>query len=223
MRDDLQKLTHVADGIGLVLLALALSILGALWMVLVPQFMASADFLVRLVVVAVGLILLLIGFAFDVLGRFYCLAMPKGAVRARRYLLGSLVFLVITLAIRTLDLIALFFPAAQPGETLVRVQMVALTLGGILFLLFLRELADYVDSPKVKTLASRVLILAVCIVAGSLLMAALILGAGLASLAGLFAVLVMIALIVFVCLYGRLLTFLRRQTLAYVSAVENGL
>jgi len=221
MSDRTNSLETVATGLGLVYAGLCLLIVSILFPFVGGLFMGP----INVMAMAAGLALLAI--LLDSLGRLFCLAMPDDQAGTKVIIYVSVAMSLGALAIAGVNLAnAIYFlqggdlPLVDIPLAVYLLQTPLAGVGSVLFLLFLRNLAFYVNAPDLAGRALTVLILGVVTVAIGILFAfSVLISIALAMTFAAYYVgpgLLLLA-IVLVVMYGNLLTYLRRAVIQYAA------
>jgi hypothetical protein len=213
MNDRSQSLQTVATGLVLVYAGLCLLVVSYLGL-LVGLFLSvgqGADRWQWVLILALGMMVVTI--LMDMIGRLLCLAMPPEQSGTRVIIAASVCFTLAALALSAIDLINTFVPIVQLPPLVSQFQPLLALIGAILFVLFLRNLALFVQRPDLGNRANVVLVLGG--VTGVALIVLTILtmsprnprpGFGRVELFGLAVFVLAVALLI---QYGNLLTYLR--------------
>ena len=156
-------------------------------------------------------VLMLLAILLDTIGRLLCLAMPADQSGTRPIIYVSLAFSLLPLATSALKIGNLFF----------------VLVGSVLFVIFLKNLAKYVQKPDLAGRANTVLKVGVVTVVAILGMVVLAVAAqrpefveflGILGL-GVFVLLLgaLVLGIILLIMYGKLLTYLRKAVLQHVA------
>ena len=153
---------------------------------------------------------MLLAILLDTIGRFLCLAMPADQSGGKPIIYVSVGFSLLALAISALQLGNLFFSLVQLPQVVAQLQTPLALVGSVLFVLFLRNLAKYIQRPDLAVRAITVVILGVVALGLVVMVVATqrhefgILGIGVLG-------------IILLIMYGNLLTYLRKAVLQHVA------
>lgn len=215
MNNTAQSLRTVATGLRLVLVyvGLCLLVFSVIWPFLGVLFVAQMGPSGAFFLLASFPVLMLLAILLDTIGRFLCLAMPADQSGGKPIIYVSVGFSLLALAISALQLGNLFFSLVQLPQVVAQLQTPLALVGSVLFVLFLRNLAQYIQRPDLAVRAITVVILGVVAALGLVVMVVAtqrlefgILGIG-----------VLVLGIILLIMYGNLLTYLRKAVLQHVA------
>ncbi|MEI7853849.1 MAG: hypothetical protein WCJ06_09080 [Planctomycetota bacterium] len=220
MNNTAQSLRTVATGLGLVYGGLCLFVFSVSWPFLGGELFAlmgpvgpgGVFFLL-----ASTPVLMLLAILLDTIGRLLCLAMPADQSGTRPIIYVSLAFSLLPLAISALKIGNLFFVLVHLPQVMDQLQIPLALLGSVLFVIFLKNLAKYVQKPDLAGRANTVLILGVVTVVAALGMVVLVVATKRVEFAGMLLLGVPVLGIILLIMYGKLLTYLRKAVLQHVA------
>lgn len=212
MNNTAQPLRTVATGPRLVYVGLCLLVFSVIWPFLGVLFVAQMVPNGAFFLLASFPVLMLLAILLDTIGRFLCLAMPADQSGGKPIIYVSVGFSLLALAISALQLGNLFFSLVQLPQVVAQLQTPLALVGSVLFVLFLRNLAKYIQRPDLAVRAITVVILGVVALGLVVMVVATqrlefgILGIG-----------VLVLGIILLIMYGNLLTYLRKAVLQHVA------
>ncbi len=212
MNNTAQPLRTVATGPRLVYVGLCLLVFSVIWPFLGVLFVAQMGPNGAFFLLASFPVLMLLAILLDTIGRFLCLAMPADQSGGKPIIYVSVGFSLLALAISALQLGNLFFSLVQLPQVVAQLQTPLALVGSVLFVLFLRNLAKYIQRPDLAVRAITVVILGVVALGLVVMVVATqrlefgILGIG-----------VLVLGIILLIMYGNLLTYLRKAVLQHVA------
>ena len=210
MNNTAQPLRTVATGPRLVYVGLCLLVFSVIWPFLGVLFVAQMGPSGAFFLLASFPVLMLLAILLDTIGRFLCLAMPADQSGGKPIIYVSVGFSLLALAISALQLGNLFFSLVQLPQVVAQLQTPLALVGSVLFVLFLRNLAKYIQRPDLAVRAITVVILGVVALGLVVMVVATqrlefgILGIGVLG-------------IILLIMYGNLLTYLRKAVLQHVA------
>ena len=210
MNNTAQPLRTVATGPRLVYVGLCLLVFSVIWPFLGVLFVAQMVPNGAFFLLASFPVLMLLAILLDTIGRFLCLAMPADQSGGKPIIYVSVGFSLLALAISALQLGNLFFSLVQLPQVVAQLQTPLALVGSVLFVLFLRNLAKYIQRPDLAVRAITVVILGVVALGLVVMVVATqrlefgILGIGVLG-------------IILLIIYGNLLTYLRKAVLQHVA------
>ena len=210
MNNTAQPLRTVATGPRLVYVGLCLLVFSVIWPFLGVLFVAQMVPNGAFFLLASFPVLMLLAILLDTIGRFLCLAMPADQSGGKPIIYVSVGFSLLALAISALQLGNLFFSLVQLPQVVAQLQTPLALVGSVLFVLFLRNLAKYIQRPDLAVRAITVVILGVVALGLVVMVVATqrlefgILGIGVLG-------------IILLIMYGNLLTYLRKAVLQHVA------
>ena len=210
MNNTAQPLRTVATGPRLVYVGLCLLVFSVIWPFLGVLFVAQMGPNGAFFLLASFPVLMLLAILLDTIGRFLCLAMPADQSGGKPIIYVSVGFSLLALAISALQLGNLFFSLVQLPQVVAQLQTPLALVGSVLFVLFLRNLAKYIQRPDLAVRAITVVILGVVALGLVVMVVATqrlefgILGIGVLG-------------IILLIMYGNLLTYLRKAVLQHVA------
>ena len=210
MNNTAQPLRTVATGPRLVYVGLCLLVFSVIWPFLGVRFVAQMGPNGAFFLLASFPVLMLLAILLDTIGRFLCLAMPADQSGGKPIIYVSVGFSLLALAISALQLGNLFFSLVQLPQVVAQLQTPLALVGSVLFVLFLRNLAKYIQRPDLAVRAITVVILGVVALGLVVMVVATqrlefgILGIGVLG-------------IILLIMYGNLLTYLRKAVLQHVA------
>jgi hypothetical protein len=208
----------VYAGLCLLLLAIVWSLFGSLFL---ERMVVGLREGLRLVVgVAAGMVLA--SSVLDIIGRILCLAVPAilGGIRAMIFV--SVACGLAAGVISGLQLGHLFLGLPKLPTVVELAGTLIAPVGSILFLVFLRYLALFVNRRDLATRAMTVLILGIVTVLLAIFVVASVTLVPELGILGLVGLVVMVMGAVLVVLYGRLLTDLRKAVMVHASQMSAG-
>ena len=210
MNTTAQPLRTVATGPRLVYVGLCLLVFSVIWPFLGVLFVAQMGPSGAFFLLASFPVLMLLAILLDTIGRFLCLAMPADQSGGKPIIYVLVGFSLLALAISALQLGNLFFSLVQLPQVVAQLQTPLALVGSVLFVLFLRNLAKYIQRPDLAVRAITVVILGVVALGLVVMVVATqrlefgILGIGVLG-------------IILLIMYGNLLTYLRKAVLQHVA------
>jgi hypothetical protein len=161
MKTVVQSLGQVAMGLRVAFVALCLMALGMICD-FVLQFFVNPEEPSSLALLGIPPILFMLGILVDTAGRVFCLAMPQEITGTRYYVYGSVLCNVAAIG----SVLALLLTRGPSTPAFLgRLGPILWTVGSVLFLMFLSNLAEYVTKPELAGRALLVLMLFVLLVA----------------------------------------------------------
>lgn len=227
MNNTAQSLRTVATGLGLVYGGLCLFVFSVIWPFLGGLFLGQMGPSGVFFLFASTPVLMLLAILLDTIGRLLCLAMPADQSGTRPIIYVSLAFSLLPLATSALKIGNLFFVLVHLPQVVDQLQIPLALLGSVLFVIFLKNLAKYVQKPDLAGRANTVLKVGVVTVVAILGMVVLAVAAqrpefveflGILGL-GVFVLLLsaLVLGIILLIMYGKLLTYLRKAVLQHVA------
>ena len=170
MNNTAQPLRTVATGPRLVYVGLCLLVFSVIWPFLGVLFVAQMGPSGAFFLLASFPVLMLLAILLDTIGRFLCLAMPADQSGGKPIIYVSVGFSLLALAISALQLGNLFFSLVQLPQVVAQLQTPLALVGSVLFVLFLRNMAKYIQRPDLAVRAITVVILGVVAALGLVVM-----------------------------------------------------
>ena len=227
MNNTAQSLRTVATGLGLVYGGLCLFVFSVIWPFLGGLFLVQMGPSGVFFLFASTPVLMLLAILLDTIGRLLCLAMPADQSGTRPIIYVSLAFSLLALAISTLKIGNLFFVLVHLPQVVDQLQAPLALLGSVLFVIFLKNLAKYVQKPDLAGRANTVLILGIVTVVAALgivVFAVAMQRSEFAEFVGMLGLgvfvlglSVLVLGIILLIKYGKSLTYLRKAVLQHVA------